>query len=159
MKNGCRVFPEHKVMCSGCLFHATATECLAFFTQLSILSNLSKPCTFLSINRSFTSNMMCVCDYSHIVDELKELALPFLQILLQHICFQVNPPAHADPPLLCSRPVKIKIVQSAHFNCLCCSYEGTSQHVGSALTVGQMSVLVESFVVPVFFFSWCIAVM
>ncbi|MEQ2316573.1 hypothetical protein AMECASPLE_033851, partial [Ameca splendens] len=25
----------------------------------------------------------------HLVDELKELALPFLQILLQHICFQM----------------------------------------------------------------------
>ncbi|XP_032362821.1 condensin-2 complex subunit D3-like [Etheostoma spectabile] len=32
---------------------------------------------------------LCVCDYSHLVDELKDLALPFLHILLQHICFQM----------------------------------------------------------------------
>ncbi|KAI3363176.1 hypothetical protein L3Q82_011545, partial [Scortum barcoo] len=32
---------------------------------------------------------LCVCDYSHLVDELKELVLPFLKILLQHICFQM----------------------------------------------------------------------
>uniref|UniRef100_A0A4W6DQ61 Non-SMC condensin II complex, subunit D3 n=1 Tax=Lates calcarifer TaxID=8187 RepID=A0A4W6DQ61_LATCA len=30
-----------------------------------------------------------LCVYSHLVNELKELALPFLHILLQHICFQM----------------------------------------------------------------------
>lgn len=74
--------------------------------------------------------MVCVCDYSHIVDELKELALPFLQILLQHICFQVNPPANADPPLLYS-PCEDKYVQSTNlkFTVVAVVKAITSQHV------------------------------
>lgn len=47
----------------------------------------------------WTLESRCVKDFyiyicSHLVDELKQLALPFLQILLQHICFQVNSPAN-----------------------------------------------------------------
>ena len=39
---------------------------------------------------------LCVYDYSHLVTELKEMAPPFMQILLQHICYQVNPPANTQ---------------------------------------------------------------
>lgn len=34
----------------------------------------------------------CVCDSSYLVSELRDLALPFLQILLQHLCFNVSAP-------------------------------------------------------------------
>lgn len=45
---------------------------------------------------SFCEHCFCVCDFSYLVEELKEVALPFLQILLQHICYQVSPPARAQ---------------------------------------------------------------
>ncbi|KAM7408019.1 hypothetical protein PAMA_001936 [Pampus argenteus] len=42
------------------------------------------PCQDILTTRNQAINFVC-----HIVEDLKELAIPFLQILLQHICFQM----------------------------------------------------------------------
>lgn len=53
---------------------------------------------------------------SHLVEELKDLALPLLQILLQHICFQVSP----EPEVITTPPGSYNAVSWFCF----CSVDG-----------------------------------
>ncbi|XP_027863592.1 condensin-2 complex subunit D3 isoform X1 [Xiphophorus couchianus] len=48
-----------------------------------------KPSLLVPNQAVLTTRDLAVHFVCHLVDELKELALPFLQILLQHICFQM----------------------------------------------------------------------
>ncbi|XP_030581686.1 condensin-2 complex subunit D3 isoform X2 [Archocentrus centrarchus] len=51
--------------------------------------NRGKPSLLVPSQTILTTRNQAVQFVCHLVDELKELALPFLQILLQHICFQM----------------------------------------------------------------------
>uniref|UniRef100_A0A8C4HUN4 Condensin complex subunit 1 C-terminal domain-containing protein n=1 Tax=Dicentrarchus labrax TaxID=13489 RepID=A0A8C4HUN4_DICLA len=53
--------------------------------------NRGKPSLLVCSQAILSTRDQAIHFVCHLVDELKELALPFLQILLQHICFQVNP--------------------------------------------------------------------
>lgn len=61
--------------------------CLLYFmfSQRDFHSNVW---SYLNVDRL----IFCVGDYSYLVHELMDLALPFLQILLQHLCFNVSAP-------------------------------------------------------------------
>lgn len=58
------------------------------------------PAPYLATRHTeFHSRLHVVC--SHLVNELKEAALPLLHILLQHICSQVPPPTHHSVLFCC----------------------------------------------------------
>ncbi|XP_034537815.1 condensin-2 complex subunit D3 isoform X2 [Notolabrus celidotus] len=51
--------------------------------------NRGKPTLLVTSQAVLSTRNQAITFICHLVDELKELALPFLQILLQHICYQM----------------------------------------------------------------------
>ncbi|XP_043992629.1 condensin-2 complex subunit D3 isoform X1 [Gambusia affinis] len=83
-----------KLLCSS--RHGEQKESLrrVFHRLLYVILMMSKghsgkPSLLVPSQAILTTRDQAVHFVCHLVDELKELALPFLQILLQHICFQM----------------------------------------------------------------------
>ncbi|KAK2823917.1 hypothetical protein Q5P01_021092 [Channa striata] len=59
------------------------------YVILMMKGNRGKPTLLTPSQAILTTRDQAITFVSNLVDELKEVALPFLQILLQHICFQM----------------------------------------------------------------------